>query len=189
MRAVRCHNVPAMEDLLEKAVRLVCVSWLLVAVGCGEAAPPAAETPESPDPAPAAHADVATAPDAVPEINVAQQELRVEPAADPGLAVVRRYTQMFYSGQTEQLREKFSEEMKAEFPPERLQIMRERVRLNLGEEVEVVGEDSQTRDDLRGFVRWARFSKHEGIIEIQWVLREDDTVAGFIIREAKTGRP
>jgi hypothetical protein len=65
--------------------------------------------------------------------------------------------------------------------------MRDRVRLNLGEEVEVVGEDSQTRDDYRGFVRWARFSKHDGLIEIRWILRDDDTIAGFQIREAQPG--
>jgi hypothetical protein len=66
--------------------------------------------------------------------------------------------------------------------------MRDRVRLNLGEEIEVVGEDSQTRDDYRGFVRWATFSKHDGLIEIRWILREDDTISGFEIREAQPNR-
>ena len=139
-----------MKRVLEKSLKFVCLVGLLVAVGCGNSAPP-------------------------------------PPAADPGLEVVRRYTQMFYSGETEKLRENFSEEMKDEFPEGRLQVMLDRVRLNLGEEIEVVGEDSQTRDDYRGFVRWARFSKHEGVVEIQWVLREDDTVAGFIIRETQDG--
>jgi hypothetical protein len=95
---------------------------------------------------------------------------------------------MFYAGEMDELREKFSEEMKAEFPPGRLELMRDRVRDGLGEETEVVDEDSQVRDEYRGFVRWARFSKHDGLVEIQWVLRQDDTIAGFIIREAQTGR-
>ena len=179
MRATRCHNVRAMKRVLEKSLKFVCLVGLLVAVGCGNSAPP---PPDAPD-----HPEATPAPEAAPDITVAEQHLQVEPAADPGLEVVRRYTSMFYSGETEKLRENFSEEMKDEFPEGRLQVMLDRVRLNLGEEIEVVGEDSQTRDDYRGFVRWARYSKHEGVVEIQWVLREDDTVAGFIIREAQDG--
>lgn len=189
MRAARCHNVRAMKDRFKKAVGFVCLGWLLVAVGCGESAPPTVDGPKSPDQAPAALAEDAAVPEAAPGIAVTQQELQVEAATEPGIEIVRRYTQMFYSGEDEKLRAKFSEEMQAEFPPGRLQVMRERVRLNLGEEVEVVGEDSQTRDDLRGFVRWARFSKHEGVVEIQWIIRKDDTIAGFIIREAQDGPP
>ena len=176
-----------MKDLLEWAMRLVCLSSLLVTVGCGQADTPETDQPDSPDAAPAARIEHSPAPETGPDITVAQQELQAEPGGDPGLEVVRRYTQMFYSGETEKLRERFSEEMQVEFPPGRLEVMRERVQLNLGEEIEVIGEDSQTRDDYRGFVRWARFSKHDGVVEIQWVLRNDDTIAGFIIREAQGG--
>jgi len=178
-----------MKRPLQRFVGLFCLSWLFLAVGCGDPAPPPASPRDDPEPTAAPRAELAPAPEAAPDITVAEQELRVEPAADPGLEVVRRYTQMFYSGETEKLREKFSEEMKAEFPPGRLEVMRDRVELNLGKEVEVVGEDSQIRDDYRGYVRWARFSKHEGVVEIQWVLRPDNTIAGFIIREAQDDRP
>jgi hypothetical protein len=175
------------KDLFGCTVRLVCLSSLLLALGCGQADAPETDQPDSPDPAPAARIQHSPVPETRPDITVAQQELQAEPGGDPGLELVRRYTQMFYAGETEKLREKFSEEMQDEFPPGRLKVMRERVQLNLGEEIEVIGEDSQARDDYRGFVRWARFSKHEGVVEIQWVLRKDDTIAGFIIREAQEG--
>ena len=53
------------------------------------------------------------------------------------------------------------------------------------EEVEVVAEDAAVRGEYRGFVRWARFDKHDGLIEVQWILRPDDTIAGLFVRPAK----
>ena len=159
---------------------LACLICLPIVWGCGTAPSPPSESSEAAEP-------VARA-EAAPDISIAEQSLQVEQTVDPGIAVVRRYMQMFYAGEMEGLREKFSTEMKEDFPPGRLQVMRDRVRLNLGEEIEVVGEDSQTRDEYRGFVRWARFSKHDGMIEIRWILREDDTISGFEIREAQPDR-
>ena len=175
----------------EKSLWVVCLLGLLVVAGCGDSTPAPADAPDTPEStsAPLIDPDQTTGgSEAPPDITVAQQELHAKPTGDPGLEVVREYTRMFYDGQMEELRERFSEEMKAEFPPGRLQVMRERVREGLGEEIEVVGERSQARDEYRGFVRWARFSKHDGLIEIQWVLRQDDTISGFIIQEAQAGR-
>ena len=175
----------------ENSLGIVCLLWLLVAAGCGGSAPPPTESPDSPGPTSSAEAEpdrMTGGDEPQPAITVEQQELQVQPASDPGLEVVRRYTRMFYDGEMDELRARFSEEMQAEFPPGRLEVMRERVREGLGEETEIVGERSQSRDEYRGFVRWARFSKHDGVVEIQWVLRQDDTVAGFIIREAQAGR-
>ena len=58
------------------------------------------------------------------------------------------------------------------------------VRKNFGKETSVIGEETQTKGDRRGFVRWARFDKTDEIIEIQWILRPDDAVAGFFIKPA-----
>jgi hypothetical protein len=154
-------------------------------------APPAAESASAPTPEPA---EDPAAPGSVegtgtPGLSVVDQRLEVEPAADPGIELVRSYTRMFFEGELDALREQFSAEMKEEFPPGRLQLMRERVRDNLGEEIELVGEDSQMKDGYRGYVRWAKFSKHDAVVEIQWVLHEDDTVAGFMIREARPSQP
>jgi hypothetical protein len=49
----------------------------------------------------------------------------------------------------------------------------------------VIAEDSQVKNDYRGFVRWARFDKTDAIIEIQWILRPNDEIAGFYIRPAQ----
>ena len=164
----------------------LCLAWLLVLWGCGTSSPPPPESSETVEPI--AQAETDPVPEALepgPDISVAEQRLQVEPTVEPGTELVRRYTQMFYSGKLEQLRERFSAEMKEEFPPGRLQVMRDEVRLNLGEEIELLGEDSQTRGDYRGFVRWARFSKHDGVIQIEWTLRDDDAIAGLIIKEAR----
>jgi hypothetical protein len=163
-RARDCHNVRAMATLLGTFRKSVSLTILVLLLGCGSAGPPPAEVAES------------------------GQESQTEVTADAGVDVVHRYTEMFFSGQTEQLREKFSEEMKQQFPAGRLELMLGRVQDSLGEPVEIVGEDSQSRGEYRAYVRWARFSKHEGIVEIQWILRPDDKVAGFFVRDARAGR-
>jgi len=182
-----------MQILLRRPVEIICLVSLLAVSGCGTTSPPPPESSEAVEPTIRSEAEAAPETlgrGSAPDISVTGQHLQVEPTDEPpGVEVVRRYTQMFYAGELKQLREKFSAEMKEEFPPGRLEEMRDQVRLNLGEETEIVGEDSQARDDYRGFARWARFSKHDGVVEIQWVLREDDTIAGFLIREAQPDRP
>jgi hypothetical protein len=108
------------------------------------------------------------------------------PASDPAdLATVRRYTEMFYRGELDSLFEKFSDEMKEVIPRERLAALHERAVTEFGSETRVIGEDSQTKGDYRAFVRWARFDGTEDVIEIQWILRPDDEIAGFYIRPAR----
>jgi len=157
---------------------------LLLLAGCGAepsetaepataAAPPGPTTSEAPD--------SEKSPPALGDVRIS-----ITPERDPGLEAVHRYTRMFYGGELEQLFEKFSPEMRQEILPlDKLRQLREFVRKNYGKEVEVVGEDSRTQGDYRGFVRWARFSDHDGVIEIQWILRPDDTVAGLLVRPAK----
>ena len=55
---------------------------------------------------------------------------------------------------------------------------------NFGQEIGVIAEDSSTRGEFRGFVRWARFDETDEVIELQWILRANDEVAGFFIRPA-----
>ena len=49
----------------------------------------------------------------------------------------------------------------------------------------MIGEDSAVKKDYRGFVRWAQFDKTDQVIEIQWILRPNDEIAGFFIRPAQ----
>jgi len=154
---------------------LVVTSLLLVfAAGCSgsdtEPAPDgASNTPTAPSPA-----GVPVAPQTPPQPNVDPAEL----------TTVREYTEMFYKGQLDLLHAEFSDEMREVVPMEQLNSMFEHAVTTYGEEIRVIAEDMQTRDDLRGFVRWARFDKTEEVIEIQWILKQNDEIAGFFIRPA-----
>jgi hypothetical protein len=134
-----------------------------------------AETPDSPS-GPTEGAD-----NLVGEVSVTRI-----PAKDGGqFDTVRRYTQQFYAGEFEKLHDRFSDEMKEVVPLEKLEEIHAFVVDQYGREIEVVGEDTQTNEDYRAFVRWARFSDHDGIIEIQWILHDDDTIAGFFVQPAE----
>jgi hypothetical protein len=158
-------------------------------LGCGGERPEAESVGAAPAPAPspaASEAPPAPAPTPSPVGEVAVTIVPVVPDGVAGRDTAREYTRMFYAGELEPLFEKFSPEMRTEILPlEKLRALREQVRERYGEETQVLGEDSQTKGDLRGFARWARFSRHDGVIEIRWILRPDDTVAGFMVIPAK----
>lgn len=108
------------------------------------------------------------------------------PPVDPEkFATVRRYTAMFYRGELDPLFERFSDEMKNVVPRDQLSAMHEHAVTNFGQETRVIAEDSAVKNDYRGFVRWAQFDKTDEVIEIQWILRPDDDIAGFFIRPAQ----
>jgi hypothetical protein len=112
----------------------------------------------------------------------------VAPAPEPeppGLAAVREYTEMFYRGELDPLFDRFSEEMREVLPRERLGALYDHAVKEFGREARIIGQDAQTKGDYRAFVRWARFDGTRDVIEIQWILRPDDTVAGFYIRPAR----
>lgn len=159
---------------------------LVPLAGCGgDSAPPTGST----DRAPAAPTEgQATDATALPrEPRVVDVQLQVPPvtATRPGFETVTRYTEQFYAGELEKLFERFSDEMKTQLPLDRLRELHAFVAERYGREVELIDQDTQTKDEYRGFVRWARFSDHEGVIQIEWILRRDDTIAGFFIRPAQ----
>ena len=105
------------------------------------------------------------------------------------LATVHEYTQRFYDGELAALHRSFSAELKRAMPLERLRALHAGMLEEWGREVEVLGQDAQARGEHRGFVRWARFDRHDGVIELQWILEEDDTIAALFIRPAEGGAP
>ncbi len=109
----------------------------------------------------------------------------LRPTDDPGLKAVRTFTEMFYRGDLAALYARFSDEMKKSFSREQLDAMRKRVQDSYGKEAKVLGEDSQTKGDFRRFVRWARFDRYEGVIEVEWILRKSGSIAGFFVRPAR----
>jgi len=150
--------------------------------------------PEAPEPAAAtrgAPADSA-APEATPP-PIGDVQVSIVPLAPAGIAgadLVREYTRMFYAGELEALVQKFSPEMREDILPlDKLRALREELRNQYGEEVQVLGEDAKTRDDYRAFARFARFSKNNDVLQLQWILRPDDSVAGFKVMPAKKPQP
>ena len=173
---------------------------LLAATGCsGEG------TTATPAPARDAEATPATAA-LVPQRNEPTPPPATPPppppaaasAQPPGLAAVHGYTAMFYRGELDLLHAKFTPEMREQIPLDQLSTIHEHMLTNYGKEVRVIGEDAQSNEDYRAFVRWASFDKTDQVIEVQWILRaKSDEIAGFFIRpaqrrveaEGKTGSP
>ena len=92
---------------------------------------------------------------------------------------------MFYEGKLDLLHAKFRQEMRDVVPLEQLNLMFEHAVTTYGEETRVIAEEKEIKDDYRGFVRWAYFDKTEEVIEVQWILKSNDEIAGFFIRPAK----
>ncbi len=156
---------------------LIVLSLLALLAGCSGG---------DPEPAPATQQTAPTepsAPGAPIEIEAVQASKPPVPPED--LAVVREYTALFYDGELERLHARFTAEMREVVPLEQLQSVFDHAVENYGAQTRVIGEESQVKDDYRGFVRWAHFDKTEEVIEIQWILKANDEIAGFFIRPAK----
>jgi len=107
-------------------------------------------------------------------------------SVDAGVrARVRLYTQLFYDGKLDELYDHFSAGMREVLPREDLEQLRRHTLETYGHETKLLGEEAAARGEFRAFVRWARFDKHDGIMEVQWRLRPDDSIAGFLIRPAR----
>jgi hypothetical protein len=158
---------------------------LAVVAGCsGEA--PAEPTPAAEGSATSIPAETPVAAD---EVSRSPGQPAPRPPVDPeAFAAVHRYTAMFYRGELDALFESFSDEMQGIVPREQLSAVHEHAVTNFGKEIRVIAEDSAVKNDYRGFVRWAQFDKTDQVIEIQWILRPNDEIAGFFIRPAQKER-
>ncbi len=139
------------------------------------------------------------APEPAPQTRPAEPGSAPPPAPGPGKVVARaqlvsqvrgievanEYTRKFYASELKELYSKFSDEMKTVLPLERLATRQAEFSTQFGPESKVVHEESKMDGGYRAFVRWARFEKYDGVIGVQWILREDDTIAGFFIRPAQ----
>jgi hypothetical protein len=155
---------------------------LAVVAGCS------GEAPAGPNPAAEASAASLPAKTSVAADGVSRSldQPAPRPPVDPEkFATVRRYTDMFYRGELDLLFENFSDEMREVVPRDQLSAVHEHAVTNFGKETRVIAEDSAVKNDYRGFVRWAQFDKTDEVIEIQWILRPNDEIAGFFIRPAQ----
>ena len=132
--------------------------FLLACVSCGgpSAPEPAATPPPAAAPAPAPASPLSV-----------KASASVQTEGDPGLKVVRAYTEQFYRGDLKKLHGKFTNEMKKTLSLDQLAALRKRVADEYGKESRVIGEDSKSTDDYRGFARWTRFDKYDGVIQVE----------------------
>jgi len=98
--------------------------------------------------------------------------------------VVHRYTEMLYDGELDALFEKFSPEFRETMPRDRLTVIHAAMGERFGKEIQLLGEETANKGEYRAFARWARFDKAEDVVEVQWILRPDDTIAGLFIQPA-----
>jgi hypothetical protein len=174
-----------------RSIRTLALCSLLATgllLGCAEEDP----TPSGPVEPPGPESPVAeqTGPDETdgPEEKkpvVHDVRVSVPSLVKPGFEAVKRYTDQFYAAELGKLHDNFSDEMKTTISLDKLREIHAFVAEQYGREVQILGEDKQTKSDYRGFVRWTRFSDYDGVIEIQWILHADDTVAGFLIQPAE----
>lgn len=110
-------------------------------------------------------------------------------APDP-LETGRQYTSWFYAGETAQLWERFTPEMKRAIgTAEGLGQFREQVRSQGGEETQVISEKVTPSPPFQIYSRTVRMSKAPVPIVVQWTLDASGNVAGFFIRPVQEPAP
>lgn len=158
-----------MKPVRSVAVQLLCAS----ALACGGSSGRSDEASPAPT-------------DAVPKTDAPiVRAVAPPPSLEPGFAKVLEYTALFYRGDLSALHAHFSDEMKKTLPLDKLVALRASVDKQYGKEVKVLAKDTKAQGKYRAFVRWARFDKYDGVIEVLFMLRDDDTIAGFFIRPAQ----
>ena len=165
-------------------IAVSCLALLLLA-GCGGGSGPEPATPSAPaaEPMPA---PVEAEEETKPSLQVLGT--RVVKVEDRAIGVAREYTRMFYENEIDALFERFSPEMQQQIPLDQLKQLAQGMREELGVETAVVQEKVETKEaeGYRGVYRWAHFDKYDGVIEVLWILREDDSVAGFFLNPAQS---
>lgn len=163
---------------------LVALS-ILACLACG-----GDESPTQPETKPA---ESGSAPEPAPEpapgdgkVVVARPQIVTQVR---GIEVANEYTRKFYAGELKELYDKFSDEMRTVLPLPQLTTRQAEFSTQFGPETKLVHEESKMDGGYRAFVRWARFEKYDGVIGVQWILRKDDTIAGFFIRPAQPTTP
>lgn len=154
--------------------------------GCGGEPPSATPEITPAPPAPAAAAAAGGEP-GLPRREAATAKLG---PAIPGSDVADEYTRQFCAGELRELFGKFSDEMKTVLPFDQLEAQQAQFREQFGRETQLIHRESKVEGDHRAIVRWARFENYDGVIGVEWILRnDDDAIAGFFVRPAQSETP
>ena len=159
---------------------------VLLCVSCGgESSEDAAESGLTPAPAPPPMPAIPPAAD--PGSGYRRLGTATMVPVPEGMDVANEYTRMFYVGELETLHAKFSDEMKTVLSLDDLAERRAQFSAQFGAESEVIHQESKVDGDFRAYVRWVRYENYPDIVGIEWILRKDDSVAGFYVRPAAPG--
>ena len=162
--------------MARKTIAVSCLLAGLVLAGCDRQPSEAERTPEPVSEPPEQATEQATP---APQFKAFGGLARIE---DKTLEVVRGYTAQFYDGELAALHGRFTPEFGESLTLEMLTELRENVADAYGQELEVLGEESQVKGEYRGFARWSKFEKFDGVVQLQWILVEDDSIAGFFVQ-------
>ena len=115
-----------------------------------------------------------------------------EPASPSAtiLAEGRALTRQFLHGDSDAIWARMSPAMRdALKSAEALAQFRAKIAHDLGEEQSVIEESAQQHDGMRVYLRSARWSKAPMPIRMQWVLDDDDHIAGFVVQPTPQAAP
>lgn len=112
-----------------------------------------------------------------------QTQPRIAKPVD-GMDVADEYTRQFYAGEVDALFAKFSEEMKGMIPLDDFRVNQGKFESHFGKQTALVNQEAKVDGGMRSFTRWARFENFDGVVSVEWILHEDDTIAGFFIRNS-----
>jgi hypothetical protein len=97
----------------------------------------------------------------------------------------REYTRWFYDREFDKLWAKFSPEMRRTFAtPAELATLAGRTVEGFGAEQGGAVESVTREDSVRVYTRKSRFERSPDSVMVQWTVRPDGTVTGFVIRPA-----
>jgi murein DD-endopeptidase MepM/ murein hydrolase activator NlpD len=102
------------------------------------------------------------------------------------LALGRRFTQLFYAGQFEQLWEQMSDGQHGEHGSiENLAKFRSTVRELVGEEVEVLSEQIDGAEGQEVYVRQVKYEKSAELFDLKWTISSQGKITDFSIRPSQ----
>lgn len=103
------------------------------------------------------------------------------------MAKGRQYTEWWYEEEFEQLWGVMGDRMRQALggSAEGLPGFRQQVDSYFGEETELVGEDVTRAEGMFVYVRRARYSGYEGLIQVQFAMDEAGMITGFYVRPAQ----
>jgi hypothetical protein len=99
----------------------------------------------------------------------------------------RQYTEWWYEKAFDQLWEVMGPQMRQALGGSAAGLpgFREQVSSLLGEETEVLGEEVTRAQGMHVYVRRARYSGHEGVIQVQFAMDDAGMISGFYVRPAQ----